>query len=380
MTLSRAWGAIAAVTAILTAAVMAAPAQASDPGTPLLVKSGGLARDCIGEATLDARRPDAIRFIVWCSVQSGEARFSLRRAVEPRSPEAAPINAVSTRPASTGPGADKPFRCRLRGRSVQCSGRKSGPVVVRGLISVPADTRCAPLNLRTAGTIFMSRPIGCPGTHPYRPRFRLGYMRGFREQFGLDEDLRGDRAAIDRRIRGTIRAWRRGEPVARVTASEIGMPLRPVDARRLEFRDELLDRTVDALEHWVPRHAADTYAGYWLDDEHGAILYVGFTGDQDAQLAAFKRSFDLFAPGHIRPFPVPPRYSEAQLERFAEEVVEPLDSPLARLVNSVGVVYGLANKVEIGTEHVARVRRLLVERFGTDDPFLVVFERPGVLL
>ncbi len=246
---------------------------------------------------------------------------------------------------------------------------------------MPAGSRCAvPIQMRAAEADYESVPTGCPGTNRERANFGMGYMRGFRKQLGLDEDLKGNQAAIDRRIHGIVRAWRRGEPVARVSAVQYGQPLRPADQRRIEFRDELLERTANALEHWVPRHAADTYAGYEIDDEHGAIFYVGFTGDQDAQLATFKRQVKLFAPDHIQPFPVQPLYSERALYGLMEEVLElPLDSPLGRLINSLGVAT-LPNKVEVGTEHVAKVKLLLAERFGPDAPFLVVFSGPIVPL
>src|SRR6185295_14075178 len=217
--------------------------------------------------------------------------------------------------------------------------KKSGPVVVRGRIAVPAGSRCAvPIRMRTALVIYQRVPMGCPGAYRKRANFDMGYLRSFRREMGFDEDLKGNKAAIDRRIHGLVRAWRRGEPVARVFASWLGQPLRAADQRRLEFRDELLERTASALERWVPRHAADTYAGYEIDDEHGAIFYVGFTGDQDAQLATFKRQMKLFAPEHIRPFPVQPLYSERALYELEEEVFQPFDSPLARLVNSLKVV------------------------------------------
>lgn len=167
--------------------------------------------------------------------------------------------------------------------------------------------------------------------------------------------------------------------MTRVAAAQYGQPFRAADQRRIEFRDELLERTASALERWVPRHAAGTYAGYDIDDAHGAIFYVGFTGDQAAQLAAFKSQVKLFAPEHIQPFPVQPLYSERALVKLEEEVFEPFPSPLTRLINSLGIVV-MANKVEVGTEHVAKVRRLLAGRFGPDAPFLVVFARPGVLL
>jgi len=345
-----------------------------------LIKSGDLARDCVAQAMLDRSHSRAIRFVVWCSVQTGEARFSLRRADEGRSQPGAPILSFSARPETTGHGAGRSFRCERRIESVRCSGRKSGPVVIRGRIVVPAGSRCGvPIQMRAAEAGYQSVPRGCPGTHRERANFGMGYMRSFRRDLGFDEDLKGDQAAIDRRIHSLVRSWRRGEPVPRVSAIQYGQPFRPVDQRRLEFRDELLERTANALERWVPRHAADTYAGYELDDEHGAIFYVGFTGDQEAQLATFKRQVKLFAPEHIQPFPVQPLYSERALYKLEEEVLEPpFDSPLERLINSIGILT-LPNKIEVGTEHVAKVKRLLAERFGPGAPFLVVFSRPAEL-
>lgn len=366
-----------AIAGLLASAAAASPLPVASPS---VVKSGDLARDCVGEAALDGRRSGAIRFIAWCSVQTDEARFSLRRAGEGRPQPGAPILSFSPRPETTGPGAGRRFRCQRQAESLHCAGSKSGPVVVRGTIVVPVGSRCAvPIRMNAAQADFQGLPIGCPGTHRERAHFSIADMRRFRRELGLDEDLKGNRAAIDRRIHGLIRAWQRGEPVARVSAVQYGQPFSAADQRRLEFRDELLDRTVDALERWVPRHAADTYAGYDIDNEHGVILYVGFTGDQNAQLAAFKSQVKLFAPSHIQPFPVRPLYSERALSRLEEEVLEPVDSPLARLVVSLGIL-ALPNKVEVETEHVAEVKRLLAERFGLDAPFLVVFGRPGVLL
>lgn len=358
-----------------------APASPPSPASTSLVKSGELARDCVGQAMLDGSHARAIRFIAWCSIQSGEARFSLRRARESRLRVSAPIASFSIHPETTGPGAGRRFHCRRQVETVSCSGKKSGPVVVRGRIVVPAGSRCAvPIRIRAAVATYQRVPMGCPGAHRERANFGMGYMRSFRREMGFDEDLKGDQAAIDRRIHGLVRAWRRGEPVARVFASWLGQPLRAADQRRLEFRDELLERTASALERWVPRHAANTYAGYEIDDEHGAIFYVGFTGDQDAQLATFKRQMKLFAPEHIRPFPVQPRYSERALYKLEGEIFQPpFNSPLERLINSLSVL-ALPNKIEVGTQHVAKVKRLLAERFGADAPFLVVFARPGVLL
>lgn len=376
----RKWGICFAGAVVAGLLAPCAPASPPSPASTSLVKSGELARDCVGQARLDGNHARVIRFIAWCSIQSGEVRFSLRRANEVGSRADAPITSFSMRPETSGPGAGRGFHCRRRAETLSCSGKKSGPVVVRGEIEVPAGSRCAvPIWIRAAVAYFQGVPRGCPGTHRERANFDMGYMRSFRREMGLDEDLQGDQAAIDRRIHGLVRAWRRGDPVARVSADQYGQPFRAADQCRLEFRDELLERTASALERWVPRHAADTYAGYEIDDEHGAIFYVGFTGDQEVQLTAFKSQMRLFAPKHIQPFPVPPLYSERALLKLEEEAFEPPDSPLARLVNSLKILV-LPNKIEVGTEHVTKVKRLLAERFGADAPFLVVFARGGTLL
>jgi hypothetical protein len=342
--------------------------------TGSLIKGGNFARDCLFNPVLDGQRSQRIRFVVWCSTEAGGVRFRLRRV------DHGEITGISRIAEATGSGRAGAFRCRKVKQIVECAGHKHGPVVIRGWIEVRNGERCEPLYSPSANFIFRGKADGCSRRH-YEPHFSLGYMRSFRHEFGLDLDLGNNRAAIDRRIRAIIRSWRRGEPVARVSAAEIGQPLRPVDQRELEFRDELLDRTVGALESWVPSHAATTYAGYWIDDQvhGGAVVYVGFTQEQEAQLDAFKKQVQLFAPDHVKPFPIAPEYSEAELEAWSEKVFIPARSSISNLASSAGVNVE-ENKVEVGTQHVAKMKRLLRARFGTLDPFLVVFERPGILL
>lgn len=368
--------AFAALALIAASAAGAAPAPA--PGTaPLIVKSGEWARDCDAESILDGRRANSIRFIVWCSVQSGRFRFDLQRSDGGRENPVLPILAFSARPEASGPGARQAPACRRGAEWLRCQGRKSAQVTVRGRIVVPAGTRCAvKVRIETAYLRFAGLPIGCPGSRKPSGSFRRGYMRSFRSQLGLLDGL--SRAQIERLLDTSERNWRRGEPVARVTYQEIGMPLLPYEQRRFEFRDELLEN-VEAIEAWAYSRPTDTFAGYELVDGLHPVLYVGFTGDQEAQLATMKRALDLFAPAHIEPFPFQPLYTEAQLWDLSEAVWEPADSPLRRLINSTSVV-SFANKVEVGTLQVAKVKRLLAQRFGPDAPFMVVRMGPGELL
>jgi hypothetical protein len=366
--------------ALIAAAALAAPLLLAVPAFSFptahasLGKGGEYARDCVGAANLSRRYPQAFRFIVWCGVQSGKVRFSVRQAEPGR------LLSYPRRVYPEAYGAAGSFRCRMTVETVKCAGRVDGPVVLRGFVEVPRGARCRRVLVATAGIRWGGRPTGCPGTHAERPPHDWSYMRGFRQDFGLDLDLDGDRAAIDARIRDLVGAWVRGNPVARVTAAELGLPLSAADQAELEWRDVYRERDRVALEGWVRRHAPETFAGWDFDHEAGGIFYIGFVGDQEARIAEFESEVKVLAPDRIKPFPVPPKYSERQLEAFEGELLKLLNrSPLARLVNSIGT-NSLANRVEVGTEQVAKVRRLLTERFGPENPALVVFEEPGVLL
>lgn len=361
---------------LVAIALAAAPASAAEEPTASasLSKVGDRARDCTAETFVDKSRSGGVGFVVWCGIQSGKVRFTLKQRKEGR------FTSFSRRLEVKGRGAGAPFRCYQRGETVKCVGRKRGPATIRGWVTVEPSSRCVLSTMvETTGSTYVGLPLGCPGTKPPRPPRNMGYFRGFRRQFGLDPDLHGNRAAIDRRIRGLIRAWERGNPVARYTTVNLGLPLRPRDQRELDYRGDYLEQTYKELDEWVPRHARDTYAGYDMDHEHGGIIYIGFVGDQAAQLRAFLSSFKSIAPGRIKPFPVPPRYTEAHLWRLAEEVWEPPNSRLGELINTISVDT-LANVVTVGTEHVAEVKRLIAAKYGPDAPFRVEFAGPIELL
>lgn len=363
--------AIAAAAAILLISI---PAFSSPRATQSLGKGGEYARDCVGAANISRRQPHAFRFIVWCGVQAGKVRFSVRRGEGER------LLSYPRRVYPEAYGAAGSFRCRTVAETLKCAGRVDGPVVLRGFVDVPDGTRCRRVLVETAGIRWGGRPTGCPGTRPGRPPGDWRYMRSFRRDFGLDLDLAGDDAAIDRRIRDLVQAWVRGNPVARVTAAEFGLPLRPEDQAELEYRDEYLERDAEAIERWGRRHAPDTFAGWHLDHEGGGAFYIGFVGDQEAQIAEFERQVKVLAPERIKPFPTPPRYSHRQLEAFEGDLLDLWETSKAlRLVNSIGT-NDFANRVEVGTRNVAKVRQALADLFGPENPALVVYEPPGVLL
>jgi hypothetical protein len=371
-TTGRAWlarGFLAALGLLVASGFVSAAPVTARLEAPPNVKH--LPPDCLPDTRLGD--PGRVRFVVWCSVRPGKLHFEI---------EAAPGTRFTSIPAHAsvgGEGAHGEFHCLPTGKGARCAGYVGGPLTIRGDIGVAPGHRCDPVRVRTHFLNAGGAPLGCPGVRGETLRPRRGYYRGFRLSVGLDPGLRHKPAVLERRIDRAIANWRRGEPVARVTNAEVGAPLLPREQRVSEFRDELLDITVDALERWVPDHADDTYAGYTLDTSGFPIIRVGFTGDQAAQLAAFKRQADLFAPSRVQGFLVAPEYSESQLDDYEEQVIAYLESKNGSLINSVG--RGLApDKVEIGTEHVAKVKQLLLGMFGTLDPFLVSFEQPAELL
>lgn len=355
-------------------AVLGAGAQAASPSS---TSASGRAQDCTTEAKLSPEDRSVVRYVVWCGVQSGRVTLKIRR---PRGPAVLGFGRTAQ---AVGPGASGPLRCRAqRGGRVACVGRASGPVTFRGSVTVAPRTRCAaPLSLNvwkwTGDSV--SFPAGCPKSYRERPR-HLNQIISERAYYGLDLDLKGDREAIVRRAKGLLRAWRRGDPVARWTSQEevFRMPLTAAEQVELEYRDTYREHFQDLIEEsdWVKKNAPDTYAGYELDEAAGGIIYVGFTAEPEAMLEKLRQR--LIAPDRFKPFPVTPTYTEAELEKiwFA---FPPRKSPLWGLVNETSIDY-LANKIEVGTEHVARVRHLIAVRYGPDAPFEVVFAEPVVFL
>lgn len=350
----------------------------------LASSSVGLSRDdlladCATETYAASDQPTKIKFVVWCGVRKDDVSFSLRR------PKDESIEDFKHELKAWGRGAVAPFRCSRRDEAVRCVGRKEGPMKVQGWITVE-DERCTVgLHVALDGAD-VGKPTGCPGTQPLGLRWNLRYLQSERRQFGFDADLEGDQAAIARRIRGLIRAWRRGEPVARGTAAFLGMPMRAREQREWEYRFEYVPQSGEALRRWVAQFAEDAYAGYYVDHEDGGTIYIGFVGDQERQLAEFIASGGPIAPERLKPFPLPPKYSLVELGSLQSELMLMVrslgEAGFENKINRIGVNVE-SNVVEVGTQHVEEVRALIDERFGPDAPIVVVYgrlrPRPGVV-
>jgi hypothetical protein len=334
----------------------------------------GRAADCTTAAELVTESGSAIRYAVWCGAQNGRVTLRIRR------PHGSAPHRFSPTARASGPGAAGPLHCDSRGDRVLCSGWAHGAVTFRGKIEVAVGSRCSTkllLNVWRWTGDTLSYPVGCP--HAYSERERtvgeILYERSYR---GLDRDLAGHHAAKARRAESLLAAWHRGNPVARWGALEeaFRMPLFAPEQVELEYREtyrRAFQRLIGETD-WIAENAPSTYAGYEIDEAAGGIIYVGFTAEPEASLNQLKKR--LIAPDRFRPFPVTPTYTLAELEKLWLPP-EGHETGSWKLVNGSSID-ALANKVELTTEHVARVRRMIAKEYGPEAPFEVIYGRPPV--
>jgi YD repeat-containing protein len=150
-----------------------------------------------------------------------------------------------------------------------------------------------------------------PPDAPVAPKF-ADILR-FREEFGLDLDLRGDEEAINNRIFNLKGAWANGDPVARATMDRWTVPLRLADVAELHYRNQYLAHDEPIISQWAERNIPSTYAGFYVDNRQGGKIHVGFTDQAAASLAALKAEPSLIAPDRIVGFDFLPQRTFAEL-------------------------------------------------------------------
>ena len=225
--------------------------------------------------------------------------------------------------------------------------------------------------------------VNIPYTPPPDPEVegppRFGDILRFREEHGLDLDLKDNESAIYDRIFESMGNWNNpstpaGE-VARATTARWGVPLRAADAAELEYRFAYEQQAAEAIPSWTTSQAQETYAGYYIDERAGGLIRVGFTGGQAAQtLAALKQDGGLMADSRrVTGFVVPPQHTLPALEALVYQV-ETGGYP-AGLITGVGIDIP-ANSVEVGASNVSQAQSILQADFGSQAP-ITVFYQPG---
>jgi YD repeat-containing protein len=192
----------------------------------------------------------------------------------------------------------------------------------------------------------------------------------FREEFGLDLDLKGDEEAINDRIFNLIGDWHNpltplGE-VARATEARWGVPMRAVDAAELEYRDWYLQENASRILAWAAANAASTYGGYRVDHRQGGIIYVGFTSNQAANVGALKSSGVPVATERIQPDPLPPTQALPAVASIAKAIGA--EAPPSSTIVDSGMAGG---KIEVGATNVQAAQGWISNRFGNNAPVVV---------
>ncbi|MGN6814974.1 MAG: hypothetical protein ACTHK3_02675, partial [Solirubrobacterales bacterium] len=190
----------------------------------------------------------------------------------------------------------------------------------------------------------------------------------FREEFGLDLDLKGNEIAIDERIFNLIGDWYNPQTpageVARATSETWGVPLRAVDAAEMEYRERYIDQAATAIPKWVEANGAiSVYAGYYVSHRDGGLIYVGFTAAQAKTVAALQEASGLIAPNRIHPFPSFPTHSLSSLESLERSVLADAGSIPGLVDVQINVEQ---NRVDVGATNVAEVTQQLEALFGSE--------------
>jgi hypothetical protein len=224
----------------------------------------------------------------------------------------------------------------------------------------------------------MSRPLR--GFDRGLPLPSVAEIEQFRLEHGLDLDLNADSTAIEARAIALRQALRGGDPSALVARRTWGVPLRDVDLRELEYRLYYNIEGSAALREWFSQNARDTYAGSWIDEAAGGVIYVRFTGDQNAQLAALRSAPGILAPERIVGYGVPALYSMAELGVLRKLIADlRFDEAWSQL--GLGLITRVRvdpkeNKVVVGACDPEAVAPALFDRFGPEAPLSVVYMPP----
>ena len=203
-----------------------------------------------------------------------------------------------------------------------------------------------------------------PGVEP-TPTY--SEIRQFRERFGLDFDLTGSEEAINDRIFDLIGDWNNANTpageVARATRQSWGVPLRPVDAAELEYRESYVAQAATAIPQWAAANGASSaYAGYYVDHRAGGLVFVGFTGSQAERVTALKQAGVLMAPDRVRPFPSQPAYTLAYLEGLQLGILEAPGAPATSIMGGASVNVE-KSRVDVGAANVAQVEAFIASKF-----------------
>jgi len=204
----------------------------------------------------------------------------------------------------------------------------------------------------------------------------------FREEYGLDLDLKGDELAINERIFNLINDWYNpntpaGE-VARATRDRWSVPLRPSDVAELEYEEQYIAQDAPIISEWGTHNAPSTYAGYYIDRRQGGIIHVGFTENQTTAVEALKQEEGLLATDKIKLFSTQPSHSLASLQWVAKDFDQKATSkPEIWSVLSTSRIDVEGNTVAVGATDPTSVNTYISSTYGSTSSIYAYFATKG---
>jgi len=225
--------------------------------------------------------------------------------------------------------------------------------------------------------------VNIPYTPPPDPEAeeppRYNEILSFREEFGLDLDLKGDEMAINDRIFDLMGAWHNpstpdGE-VARATAAKWGVPLRSVDAAELEYREEYLSHNASVIGGWGESQASSSFAGFYMDHRAGGQIRVGFTSNGQQRLEELKQQSGIEAADRLALFTIQPSQTLDQLRTLSRDFdSKAFGKPNIQASISSGRLNLPDNRISLGSNNVSLLTSYLNETYGSTTAFQVYFE------
>lgn len=223
----------------------------------------------------------------------------------------------------------------------------AAPVILRSV--APVATTSLPGVTSTPGASLASAPIRRPSSSGQVSETLLARSIAFRREFGLDSNpalirsLIADRALVARDER------------------TFGVPLTPQEDRALRTRQHE-DRAVPGLASYAESRFPSSYAGLYIDQAHGGVVYIGFAGKAARRVRVLARHFRY--PQLLRPVTMTNSYKA--LTAISARVVG--DKKALAAAGITVVMSGVDvrhNVVLIGAQHLTpAISRALRVRFG----------------
>jgi len=227
--------------------------------------------------------------------------------------------------------------------------------------------------------------VNIPYTPPPDPEAeeepRFGDILRFREEFGLDLDLKGDEFAINDRIFDLIGAWHNpttpeGE-VARATDAKWGVPLRAVDAAELEYREWYLAHNAPLISEWGQTQAPSSYAGFYIDHPAGGLIRIGFTNNQNASVEALKKQPDFVATDRFTAFSAQPNWTLSHLQALSRDFDSRVQSRPDILATMSEARLDIAeNRLKLGGDNLPLLSSFVQGEYGSTSAISTFFQEP----